>query len=428
MALPKRRNEQLPDQEYLLLDYAERLRKHVVGRRAVHIHLSQLKPHNRREHHIRIAANAFQKLVHRYAGQRFQLKNCDLVVVVKDAGIAEIDEVVLKLRYLFSEDPLAHGEHDEAQQPFCTWYELEQDYEAFLAAAQALFDAYQARKQRPTPSPGTDSAAEEPEMPLQPIDPVRLGRLEEALTSMDLAPLLRRQPVCAIMPKGEVRPVFHEIFVSIDMLRARVMPDVDIASDRWLFQHLTAFLDRRLLRILPDIEANLPLASSININLATLLSEQFLQFDRELRTRTPKSFVLELQSVDIFADMGAYMFARDFVRERGYKVCLDGLSHLTFPMVRRDDLGVDLEKIQWSPDVIGDVHAARREQFRQAIRRAGPARVVLCRCDGPEAIKFGQSLGITLFQGRYVDQLLTRAAADAALATAERVSADLTRG
>jgi hypothetical protein len=40
------------------------------------------------------------------------------------------------------------------------------------------------------------------------------------------------------------------------------------------------------------------------------------------------------------------------------------------------------------------------------VRRCGPARIVLCRCDSQEAIDFGQSVDITLFQGRHVETLI----------------------
>ena len=36
------KNENLPSQEYLLLDYARRLERHREGRRAVHVHLSRV--------------------------------------------------------------------------------------------------------------------------------------------------------------------------------------------------------------------------------------------------------------------------------------------------------------------------------------------------------------------------------------------------
>lgn len=46
------RDENIASQAYLLLDYTQRLDRHRDGRRAVHIHLSRLKPQNRREQHI----------------------------------------------------------------------------------------------------------------------------------------------------------------------------------------------------------------------------------------------------------------------------------------------------------------------------------------------------------------------------------------
>ena len=50
-------------QEAALLDFVERLRKFTMGRRAVHLRLSRLRPYNRRAHHLRIAATPFDRLV-----------------------------------------------------------------------------------------------------------------------------------------------------------------------------------------------------------------------------------------------------------------------------------------------------------------------------------------------------------------------------
>jgi hypothetical protein len=46
---------------------------------------------------------------------------------------------------------------------------------------------------------------------------------------------------------------------------------------------------------------------------------------------TRGTVIFELQTIDIFSDLGAYIFARDFVKERGYRVCLDGVTDLTCP-------------------------------------------------------------------------------------------------
>jgi hypothetical protein len=104
--------------------------------------------------------------------------------------------------------------------------------------------------------------------------------------------------------------------------------------------------------------------------------------------------------------MGSFMFARDFVRDRGYRLALDGLNHLIFPLFDRAALGFDFQKIHWSPDITAEKQQKRRAALRDAIQAAGPNRVILCRCDSADAITFGHSIGITLFQGSHIDALI----------------------
>ena len=402
--------EQRANQHIQLLDVVERLRKRTDGRRAIHLHLSALLAHNRREHHLRIAANSFDALIKRRDGQSFRLPDGDIVVIVANATVAEIDDVVLRLRYLFSDDPLVHADAEDNEARFCSWYDLEQDYAAFLSLAQAIY-----RRQSTQAAAGPDDAkGDDPALDneaVEPMDPERLNRLETALRGSDLSALLRRQPVCILVPGSQPKPVYNEIYVSIHDLRRRVMPQVNIASDRWLFQRLTRLLDRRLISVLPEMESEAGLTTGMNLNISTLLSDEFLTFDKALRQRHSKPLILELQVIDVFADMGAYMFARDFARQRGYRICIDGLSHLTFPQLRRDELGVDMEKIYWHPTIVEDTDAGPGKRFREAVQRAGPARVVLCRCDDQAAVDFGQSQGITLFQGRHIDQMIAQGTA-----------------
>jgi len=40
------------------------------------------------------------------------------------------------------------------------------------------------------------------------------------------------------------------------------------------------------------------------------------------------------------------------------------------------------------------------------VRRAGANRTVLCRVDNREAVDFGQSVGLSTFQGRYIESLI----------------------
>ena len=399
------RLENLPGHEILLADYAQRLARHTTGRRAVRIHLSRLRPYHRREHHIRIAMSTCESLCKNFEGQIFLLSTCDIVVVVKGASVAEIDRSIIKLRFLFSEDPLATEESDDKERTFCTWYEMETGYAAFAQMAEQAVRDFELHR--------THQAALEPLVPgnsfakpKTPLDPARLGRLEQQLASTDLLPFIRRQLVAAVLPNMPARPLMNELYVSIPDLAHRIVPDVEITVDRWLFRHLTLTLDQRVLALLPQIETTVSYATSINLNVASILSPQFLTFDTRLRLLTQKTIVLELQAIDIFSDLGAFMFARDFARDRGYRVCLDGLNHLTFPLLQRDDLSFDLYKILWSMDIEQEVQERHRDAFERSVARAGAARVILCHCDSSRAVSFGHDIGISMFQGRYIDTLV----------------------
>jgi EAL domain-containing protein (putative c-di-GMP-specific phosphodiesterase class I) len=397
-------DDKKPSQEHQLFEFTQRLAKFRAGRRAVHIHLSQLRAYNRRGHHIRIAVNTFEFLVKQMDGQIFALANADLIFVCKGADIVAIDEAVMRLRHLFNEDPLTQDIDEHQESRFCSWYDLERQYSEFLAVVQGLYDEEQKRHRRLAAISGPGQSSQ-PELP--PLSPHRLGELVDAISRADLSNMMRRQAVCTIMPDAPPQPVFRELYISIDELRAIVMPGYNIASDRWLFQHLTHTLDLRMLQLLMKNDDRVIASGfSVNLNVATLLSDRFLAFDANLKAATRGTVIFELQTIDIFSDLGAYLFARDFVKERGYRVCLDGVTDLTMPFIDRERLGLDMIKIVWNPDMLGSGREAKRDEFRKLIASFGRARTILCRCDSEEAVTTGQSLGISLFQGRYIDRLL----------------------
>jgi EAL domain-containing protein (putative c-di-GMP-specific phosphodiesterase class I) len=396
------RQEINSSQAILLLDTIGRVSKSLGGRVGVHVHLSRLLPQNRREHHIRIAAGTFDALMKRFEGQLFEFVNNDLVILLRDAPLKDVGEVVERLRFMFGDDPLAAYAED-----FATVYDLQTQVAEFRQMAEAaVADAEKRRKEQRNLANRAMGLPDE-DAPKSPINPASLGRLEQGVASMDLSALLRRQPVAVLLPNTPPKVVFNEVYVSVTELARKIAPETDLTADLWLFRHFSHVLDLRVLQMLPQTEAQNPVATSININIATLLSPQFLTFDQRLRAVTQKTLMFELDPMDVFRDLGAFFFVRDFLRSRGYRICLDGLNHLSFPMIERRQLGFDMEKIYWATDLTHGGVDANRDRFRQAVKDSGAARVVLCRCDSPEAVEFGRELGITLFQGRYIDRLLT---------------------
>ena len=390
---------------YLLLDYVQRLERHREGRRAVHIHLSKLKAQNRREHHLRIAENTFDELTKQFDGQVFAIQNGDIVFVCRDASIADMEDAVQRLRGLFEDDPLAQSIDAGHEDLFCTYYSVESQYAPFLEIAEGLYNEEQLRIKR------LQMAAEQSGESMQgeqtPLSPQQLGKLVEFLGRADLSSVMRRQSICAVAGTDLPRPVFKELFISIGELSQQVLPDVNLAASRWLFQHLTETLDLRVLKLLTQADdCNLHSSFSVNLNVGTLLSREFAEFDTSLRTGGRGTIVIELQLIDIYSNVADYMFARDFVRERGYRVCIDGVTHQSLPLVDRQALGADLVKLAWLPELSDGVSDETLENLNKQVGRVGPSRVILTRCDAPNAIRLGQSMGISMYQGRYLDTVL----------------------
>jgi EAL domain-containing protein (putative c-di-GMP-specific phosphodiesterase class I) len=390
-------------QDAALLDHVERLARHREGRHALHLHLSKLSPRNRRPERLRVAALAFEPLLNAFEGHVFRLHNEDLVVLCKGVGAKELSEPVARLRELFARDPLNAPDPEGKPSRLCSSYDLAKNYDGLVdlarvmanAALQAPSDADQAAAQ----------AAADAENPA--IDPVKLAAVEKAIAQADLTGMIRRQAVCAITPGLPPKPVFYEVFTSINALREVVIPDVNIHGNRWLFQDLTNHLDRRVISYLArNDDSTLSRAFSINLNVASLLTPEFLKFDQALSSAVRRTIVIEVQAVDVLGDLDGFLFARDFLRGRGYRFCLDGLTSLSAPLVDCKRLGVDLAKIQWSAELHAEATGDKDQTQKQWIERFGADRVILIHCDKDLAFETGKALGVSLYQGFLIERLL----------------------
>ena len=201
--------------------------------------------------------------------------------------------------------------------------------------------------------------------------------------------------------------IFTEVFVSIPDLRETLMPRTNLTINPWLFQRFTQTLDRRVMAQIARREDRTLVRDgfSINVNVSTVLSEEFLQFDDDFVPST-QDVVLEMRLEDMFADPSAFAFARDFVTERGYRICVDGLNLNTFPYADTMRLGVAYAKLGWSQEMAAYAGSELGKELKDLIRERKKDRTILARCDSEACVKVGQQLGITLFQGRYIDGLV----------------------
>jgi EAL domain-containing protein (putative c-di-GMP-specific phosphodiesterase class I) len=235
-----------------------------------------------------------------------------------------------------------------------------------------------------------------------------LATIESELRRIDLTTAMRRQPICAVLPNMTVRRVFDELYIFIAQLRQSMGGiDTDFFSNKWLFKYITRILDDRVLSMLmqkPGQFLREPI--SININVETLLSSSFTEFDAAINPASRISIVFEIPVVDVYADMAAFTLARQEVQRLGYRVCLDGLTAASFASISREKLGLDIMKVQWNADVQSELNSKENKDLADAVQHAGSNRVILCRCDNRSAVEYGHALGISLFQGRFIDSVL----------------------
>jgi hypothetical protein len=405
MAEASEQKKRVPSQERLLVDYVQRLEKHREGRSIVQVHLSALRPFNRRDHHLRAAANIFEPIIKGLAGQLFLLKNGDVFFFFKNQVRGDTETAVQQVKYMFSDDPLIADE-EETKTTFASWFDAVTEFEDVQRIVKVMADVEDRRSEEAKSRMDARASLRAKQKMGEPLTPDVLAKIEDALVRADLSNLVRRQFACHIDDTMVPTQQFSELFISIQDLRETLMPGVNLLANRWLFQHLTETLDRRMLSMLSKTDRIAITGDiSFNINIRTLMSNEFMSFDDNVTANRRGAMIIELQKEDIFADLSSYLFVREYVQSKGYRVAIDGMTFEAMQLIDHTRLGADMIKLIWNAELVDggeNVHA----QVRQMIDSIGGDRVVLCRCDNREAIDFGNSVGILLYQGRYIESLM----------------------
>ena len=72
-------------------------------------------------------------------------------------------------------------------------------------------------------------------------------------------------------------------------------------------------------------------------------------------------------------------------------------------LIDRKKLQADFIKLMWSEALLEE---AQNPDFIKALKNNDPSRIILCRVDDKRAIELGKVLGLSLYQGYYVQKLL----------------------
>jgi len=371
--------------ERLLLDHAGR---QPARRAALVLHLSRLPPPGPRPHHRRVARAVLEDHARLHDGQVFALRNGDMVLLGDAARAPEADPAALLHRLL----RMAAVAPDRL---VSVWP---------LGGARRDLLAYAAARLAETvmAPPEDDGIAGQAGA---------AAAIDDRIGQMPVPEVLRRQAAALLDPArpGALRPLFREIAFAATVLEARL--GLDGAADPFLFRHLAARLDRRLLEVLcraaggggPLDPAAAP-AVHVNLTPAGILSDDFPRFAAACRAVGAMPGV-EVEWLDACADPPAFARARARLDEAGMPLVLDGVAHLALLLARPWRLAPGLLKLDWSP-LLATLPAAEAAGIDEAVARIGPARIVLHRADSEAALHWGVARGIRRFQGAQPDAML----------------------
>ncbi|MCM0021362.1 MAG: EAL domain-containing protein [Tagaea sp.] len=395
------------DEETLISDL-ERIKRtgNTVPRMAVVLSMKRTQWFNRRRENFYVVFHAIREMVNRLEGAVYQLANFDIVFVFRVDNPNQFESVVTELDELLRRHSVATGLPDDQIEESCTWYSFESQFNDFHDYARALLEDYKSQQDARNRAVARAGA----QTPLfaqnfQAFNASTLTALEELFGKADIKALLRNQPVCIALSANQLRPIFREYHFSVNDVRNLIQPRLNMRGQRGLLQMLFRTFDQRLLRALQ--EGYLTKAAgniSINLNVDTVLSDRFREFDQRIGTFLAKgSIIIELPRQDVFADLEAYHRAVDTLQKAGYRTLLDGLTPDTITFFRRADLRADLIKMVFMKDHADDW---KMRGLGAMLAEADINRVIMSRCETPLAFELGQNVGIRMFQGWHVEALM----------------------
>ncbi len=368
-----------------LLDLVRNCATAGVARRVLLVRTELLPLLLAQPHHLRLARIALEPLMTAERARVHDLPHRRLAVSWRGDASALLQQSLTALEHLFGETfriGLA------AQHSLVRLFDLPEEGPALVACAGLEDEA------EPTPHLHlTAASVASPPPALLPLDAAALLVMEGQLATADMARFARRKPICRL-DGGHVRLAWEKRFLSISELTATLAPGRSAHADPWLFRRLTRVLDRRMLALLAathELRGAGPF--SLNLNVASVLSPEFLRFDAAVPSALQGRVVLDLLPADVLADPAAFIFARSFARARGYRLLLRNVTATLLPLLRLHKMELDFVQLRWSPALTS---------IDPAMLQAGTARWVLSQADEPAALQWGHDHGISLVQGRAV--------------------------
>ena len=365
-----------PEQQ--IIDTLERLLKSPDIFYAVRIFVSRLLPVHQNNNKIAIIFHILGENNYIY-----KLSNQDVILLIRNVKKKQLEQLFDSIRSLFPRDPAILKNPPEY---FIKTYNLKSEYRAFVQDLNKLENEEKINKNEKYKIPLTPENLEE--------------EIQRAKLS-DIVDAIRKQPVITLAAQQKIKILFYEFFTSTTLLGQKAIPNVNLLSDPWLFQHLTETLDLKVIDAIQNSKlAFLPPVISLNLNISSLFNPIFSDFSYKMLEKNI-TIIAEIQVRDIFSNPDGYIKAKEMLNKMGHKILLDGVNHNSLLFLDVISFNPDLIKIIWSSQLEDDYDIERLKQIREKKQK-----IILCRCDDEKALMWGVNNKIRLFQGVFVDKMV----------------------
>ncbi|MEQ8734867.1 MAG: hypothetical protein RIC29_08075 [Rhodospirillaceae bacterium] len=330
-------------------------------------------------------------------GKAFTLSTCDFAILAKLPETAMIGTVrdlkVEMLRTFERHFPGSFGTIDQTR--LVLSYELQGNYRS---AADRIAKYAELANQE-----SAKSAGDKKLRPLTPADIKNVMRAYEKFGSEKfIKTFVRSQEVCLAVDGRPPEPVMTEYFISMDLLRKPLFVDVEMRGSGRLFNEFTLVLDQILLQAFDSLKLG-ELRVSLNLNVESVFTEAFENFIERTPESTLQQVVFEFRQSNIVENFDEFQVARGLIRAKGAHIAVDQIFPQTVGLVDLDFLGASIAKIHWRNGAEEVLH--EREKAITNLIAAGVL-PVLIRVDQERALEVGNGMGITMYQGFLIDDML----------------------
>ncbi len=213
---------------------------------------------------------------------------------------------------------------------------------------------------------------------------------------------VRQQQMVEILPGGPPQNVMDEYFVGMDALKSHVFLDVELRGSGNIFNQLTITLDRLLLDAFGAANPGRA-ACSINLNVESVFTRAFQAFLEGADDHAFENMVFEFRQANVLQQYDEYEVAANLIASRKGRIAIDAVFPETVGIVNMNRLNADYAKVFWrqgAESVLQDLSKEIEEM------QDGGTQFILARVDDDLGIQVGHDLGVTLFQGFHIDDMM----------------------